>query len=121
MANSASIFPEPPRHFRSLEFAGTVVDVDLVNDFVVASANLSGCPERTPPSRLLIENREATAQDLVLTGEDGVDFTVGIPPSCIYPHDGGVTDILAAGSGTIYRVVAIWWSGNRQPRRNPNP
>lgn len=120
MANSVSIWPEPPRCFRTFDFAGTVVDVDLTTP-ESGGVDMSGCPANTPPSRLLIENRETTFQDLVLTGEDGVNFTIGVPPACIYPHDGGVTNIVAADSGAIHRVVGIWWTGNREPRRTTTP
>lgn len=133
MSNSPSIFPEPPRCFRRFLFSGTVVDVNLQDGFAVAGADMSGCPANTPSARLRVLNTQATVQQLVLIGEDDVSFILDCEPGVIdvggvatavgkvTVFEGGVKNIVAAGSGTIESVLASWWTGSRSPRRNPAP
>lgn len=132
MANSPAIFPEAPRFFRTWEFAGTVTDTDFLEP-ESSGVDMSGCPDKTPPCRLLILNTQATPQDLVLTGEDGVNFVLKCEPQVIdvagtptgvgkvTVFEGGVIAIEATGSEAIESVTACWWSGNRMPRRTTNP
>lgn len=116
------VWPEPPRFFRTFDLS-TAADVDFLA-VSSASVDMSGCPEDTCPGRLIIHNTTDTAVDLVLTGEDGVNFTLTIPggPTATAGHteifEGGVSAVEATGSGNGLLVTACWWAGNRMPRRS---
>lgn len=126
MKFTPSLGPEPPRHFRTFAYAGTVVDTNFLIP-ESASVDMSGCPEDTCPGRLIIHHESDVPVDLVLTGEDDAQFTLTIPGAPVagagvtYPFEGGVQSVVAAGSGAIQSIVACWWTGSRMPRRTTTP
>lgn len=112
-----------PIYFRSWNFSGTVVNVDFLSAEPQASVNMNGLPLGTPPGMLIIHHTSATPVDLVLKGEDGVTFTHTLPGEPVtgagvtQEFRGGVTAIVAAGSGAIQKVTACWYQSGAAPRR----
>jgi hypothetical protein len=88
-----------PAHART--FTDFSSDIDL-------SAQV-GCPAH-PAQRLEIYHAETTGQALVVTGYDGVDFTVTAGPSVVRVVDAAVTRVVSSGTGDVASVVAYWWS-----------
>lgn len=87
-----------PNLYRTFTSFGA--DVDLTSQ--------TGIPRGVPAVRLEVHNDEASTQDIVVRGPDGVNVVFEIPADSIRVIRGPIAAIESTGTQTIASATAYW-------------